>query len=651
MLAVLLASTLTGACAQIPICILQGSGTSSAYNGQAVTTTGVVTALFSGTGTLQGFFIEDPACDADASTSNGLFIYNPNTTGIALGDRVSVSGTVQEFQTLTELYAISSISVIGSGTVQPTDVTLPLSSASAWERYEGMLIRFPGTMTVTGNDDWAQYGELVMAPDRLWNATHVVDPNDADPDGTTVGGLGNVAAVNAAEVANALSSIILDDGRTTSWPDPPPLISAQGTLRCGSTVFNLTGVLHYMYSRFRLQPVSTIPMVHYPRPAPRLPDAALRIVSWNVHNYWSTLGGFGAANATELARQRTKLTVAMEMMDADAFVLCELENNDVAWVDLIAGLNALYGSTAYLGVEQNAGFGTKSVIFYKPDVLTLVTPLYSYYSSTFERAHITQGFEVIATGGRFLLSGMHLRSKLCDNATGANLDLGDGQGCYNARRLDQVSELVSHWADLRTSTGIDAQLVMGDFNAYLQEDPIDLMRVSGFTALVMDGIHDYTFRYQDRFGAIDHAFGTEAMANAVVGAEPWAINADEPPVLDYPDANIDFYQPNAYRSSDHDPVVVGIDPAELVVGVEAVAHDRSTSFTFDAAQGIASWHAIGLVGLELADAVGRSVGLQASRTGNTITMRTDALAPGVYAWRCIDVAGRAISVGRFAVAR
>ena len=47
----------------------------------------------------------------------------------------------------------------------------------------------------------------------------------------------------------------------------------------------------------------------------------------------------------------------------------------------------------------------------------------------------------------------------------------------------------------------------------------------------------------------------------VTGVTEWHINADEPTVLDY---NTEFkpqdlYQPTPYRSSDHDPVIVGLD--------------------------------------------------------------------------------------------
>ena len=46
----------------------------------------------------------------------------------------------------------------------------------------------------------------------------------------------------------------------------------------------------------------------------------------------------------------------------------------------------------------------------------------------------------------------------------------------------------------------------------------------------------------------------------------WNINSDEPERLNYTDNNFSRYQPNAFRSSDHDPVIVDID-TQLFTGV------------------------------------------------------------------------------------
>ena len=631
--------------AQTSICTIQGNGTSSPLAGQSLTTTGIVTAIYSGTGTVQGFFIEDPDCDGDPATSNGLFVYNPNTIGLSLGQRVSVSGTVIEFQGLTELTSVTNISVIGSGSVAPTDINLPISNSLLWERYEGMMLRFPQTLSVTGNETWAQYGELVLAPQRLYTPTNAIDPNDNPASGTSSTGSSNLAAVTASVDQNSRSAILLDDGRTSTYPDPPPLIGPQGTLRCGSTVSGLTGVLMYSYNSYRLQPVGAVPLQHATRPAAPSVGGQLRIAALNVRNYFTTLGDNGASNGNELLRQRTKLVAALQGLNADALVLCELENNDPASSDLLAGLNDAVGG-GYAQIDHDAsGAFTRSVIFYRTQSLTPVTITWALNTSTFERAQITQGFSANATGRRFLLSMVHLRSKLCSNATGTNLDQGDGQGCYNARRRSQVQELNTHWASIRSTAWIPAQLIMGDFNAYDQEDPVDRMRAAGYVDLVTGVPAPWTYQYANTFGSIDHAFATTAMADAVTGAAVWGINSDEPPNLDYRDANTAFYQANAFRSSDHDPVVVGIDVNAIPVGVEEVQEPAGIRFGYDGSRRLAQWQSERPMKVELLDALGRCVG----RLGPALFLELsmDDQPRGPYLWRCEVEGEGAPAVGRF----
>jgi hypothetical protein len=70
-------------------------------------------------------------------------------------------------------------------------------------------------------------------------------------------------------------------------------------------------------------------------------------------------------------------------------------------------------------------------------------------------------------------------------------------------------------------------------------------------------------------------------AAQVTGAADWHINADEPDLLDYdtsfkPPAQDAMYEPNAYRSSDHDPVVVGLSPREETPPALSVTASPST---------------------------------------------------------------------------
>ncbi|MBL7939741.1 MAG: ExeM/NucH family extracellular endonuclease [Flavobacteriales bacterium] len=616
--------------AQTPICAVQGAGTSSPYDGQTVTIQGIVTAVYTGSGSLGGYFLEQPDCDADANTSNGIFVYDPSPGGISIGQRVQVVGIVVEFNGVTEITPTSA-TVTGSGTVAPTEITLPLASYPAWEHYEGMYLRFPATLTVADNQGWVEYGQLTLAPELSLTPTQTIDPNDVVPSGTTSTGVSNVAAVNAAYALIDRNYVVLDDGRTNTYPTPLPWIGSDGTLRTGSTITDLRGVLHYSFGEYRMQPVGPVPIVHAQRPSVPAVEGTVRAASLNVLNYWTTLGEWGAQTNGELTRQRTKLLAALQALDADVYALHELENNDVAWADLLAALNAAVGAGTYACREENAfgSGGTKSVIFYRTAALSPLGALDALNGSPFQRPHLSQAFVVNATGGRFLFSTAHMRSKLCDNATGNNQDQGDGQGCFNSNRREQATALVSHWADLRASTGIEAHLIMGDFNSYGEEDPLDILRASGLQHL--GSVEDHSYAYEGLFGALDHAWATSTLTGSITGAAVWNINSDEPEALDYADDNLSRYQPNAFRCSDHDPVLVGIDATELATGIgdQRTMSDEWFTLVNSRAQWTFPFSTVGQV--EVYNARGGLVWRSMDR--GTIVHDVTGWSSGLYLWR------------------
>ncbi len=103
-------------------------------------------------------------------------------------------------------------------------------------------------------------------------------------------------------------------------------------------------------------------------------------------------------------------------------------------------------------------------------------------------------------------------------------------------------------------------------NSYAFEDPITTFTSGGFTNLVrtFGGLAAYSYVFNGESGYLDHALATASLAAQVTGATDWHINPDEPVVLDYntefktTNQITTFYDPGPYRSSDHDPVVIGL---------------------------------------------------------------------------------------------
>src|SRR5262245_17163505 len=109
---------------------IQGTKRKSAI--QQVTVTAIVTAIRS-TGSSRGFWIQDPNPDSDPRTSEGLFVFTGSgSLNTAVGNRISITGTVSEFypggssaggQSITELTA-PRWSTISTGNPLPAPVVL-----------------------------------------------------------------------------------------------------------------------------------------------------------------------------------------------------------------------------------------------------------------------------------------------------------------------------------------------------------------------------------------------------------------------------------------------------------------------------------------------------------------------------------------------
>jgi len=557
---------------------IQGAGAASPLTGQTVTTEGVVTLV-----TNSGFFIQDPTPDSDPATSEGLFVFSgsPVPSQAVVGNQLRLTGTVTEFNTLTELTSPTGIVVQSSGVaIGPVDITLPESFEGELERYEGMLVRIVSTMTVAQNYFLGRYGQATLSSDgRLFQPTQLHRAGSAD------------AIALAAE--NARRAIVLDDGSSNQNPDPVPYLAADGTMRAGDTVTNLTGVIdHGLVTSdsagprdYKINP-TVAPVFVRANPRTATPPAVggnVKVAAFNVLNYFSTIdqsGGQclpsltrtdcrGADTAAELVRQRDKIVAALRAIDADVVGLMEIQRNGQVAVDqLVAALNAAIGSTTYASIVLPANMGTDAIqvaMIHKPARVSPVGSAISDTDTINNRPTLAQGF-ALPNGERFALVVNHLKSKSCSDASGVDADLGDGQGCWNNRRVLQARRLKQFVSQaVQTAFGTDRVLVVGDLNSYAKEDPIVELEDGGFENLALRfEPQAYSYTFDGLLGTLDYALGTPSASSAVVGAVHWPINTDEPSVLDY---NVEFksssqvtslYSATPYRSSDHDPVVVGL---------------------------------------------------------------------------------------------
>ncbi len=581
----------------------------SPLNGQKVVTQGVVTSVTPG---LSGFFIETPDADQDGdpNTSEGLFVYcgtGSTCPAVKVGDLVRVTGTVAEFPATgngtTQIASVTDVTVKSSNNALPTAAGLvfPLTSRDTLEKYEGMLVTVPTTMTVTDTFSLGRYGQLGLS-----SGGRVFSPTNAD--GTSS--------------ANALRRLSIDDGVTSQNPTTIPFLSGTdpltATRRGGDSVTDLTGVLNYNgpANDYLLYP-TVPPSFVSANPRPAAPDpvgGTLKVASANVENFFTqlvtsnsgcTTDGFdstysrGANDCTEFARDEAKVVAELKGLDADVVSLMEVQNGNVgsdhktkvdgtgdnALKELTRALNAAYGSTVYAYVPTGI-VGTDAIhvaMIYKVASVSLAAtdtaaPAQTWRvddNAVYSRPPLAQTFTQISNGEKFSVIANHLKSKGSCPSTG---DTDTGQGCWNKLRVQQAQALLSFAASVQASSGDPDVLLVGDMNSYALEDPINTLIGGGYESLNkrIDAADRYSYAFSGAYGYLDHALSSGSLSGQVSGITEWHINSDEPVVFDFntefknnpdcksatctsPDFNNVAGSPTPYRTSDHDPVLVGLD--------------------------------------------------------------------------------------------
>lgn len=572
------------------ISAVQGSAGASPLVGETHVIEGVVTASFAN---LSGYFVQEEGADedGDTATSEGLFVYYTGELP-QVGEVVRVIGDVAEYYEKTQLQASDAPLNCGTGSVLSSELSLPFADADMAESLEGMLVSSSTELTVSDNYSLGRYGEVTLSNGRLFVPTNLFAP-------------GSPEAIALAET-NVLNQITLDDGINGSNPDPVIYpaggLSASNTLRGGDMVSALTGVLDYSFSKYRVVPTvaPTFVASNSRTSAPDLEPGNLKVASLNMLNYFTTLdangnvcgpsnlGCRGANTAEEFARQTPKSIAALVAIDADIVGLMEVENNGFgegsAIADIVSKLNTELGEGTYAAVNLGGTVGSDAImaaIIYKPAavqpvgnpvVLSTENSISDEYGPLFDdgntRPTVAQKFALQSNGEELVVSVNHYRSRSgsCDddvNPLPGDDDNVTGQGACNITRT-RTSKAVL--ALLQANFPDTPTLIIGDLNAYAKEDPLTALETGGFINLVtkFGGASAYSYAYQSLVGSLDQALANGEAVDKVLDVTEWHINADEPIALDYnvefksAQQLVDFYAPDAYRMSDHDPVVISM---------------------------------------------------------------------------------------------
>jgi len=546
---------------------IQGGDFESPLQGENHVIEGVVTATFAG---LNGFFVQEESADndADSLTSEGIFV--SSTEQPVIGTVVRVKGDVVESFGRTQLTVTESLIDCGVSTVDTVSLELPFQSTQFPESLEGMLVTITEPLTVSNTFTLGKYGELTLSNGLLHIPTNVYTPNSAQ------------ALALAAD--NALNQVVLDDAVNGSYPEnivyPAGGLTATNTLRLGDQVTSLVGVLDFSFSQYRVLPTQD-PVFNHANArtlAPVVNEGNVKVASLNVLNLFNGDGqgnGFptarGAHTLEEFERQMAKTVAAITAINADIIGLMEIENDGVdqhsTLNQLVHRLNDVAGEQAYAFVNIGGAIGTDAIavaFLYQPAKVSLIGDALVNSNAIFNRPALAQTFGLNSNNEQITVVANHFKSKGgCRSATGADADQGDGQACFNARRVAQASELIN-WINTQEQLSQQGDvLIIGDLNAYAKEDPIVQFTNNGYTNLIANfgGEYAYSYTFGGEVGYLDHALANTSLAEKAVDAVKWHINADEPVVLDYNTENktaaqqVALYADDAFRMSDHDPVI------------------------------------------------------------------------------------------------
>lgn len=542
-----------------------------------------------------GFFVAFAEPDRDPATPDGVFVADTRVgVDVAVGDRVRMTGRLLEIDG-ERRYEADSIAVTGSAPVPTVTLEFPLPEGVDADdylaRYEGMRVSIPAGMTVVEHYDLERYGTLLLHSEgRAWQVTNRERP-DAD-------------GFRSHREAFKRASILLDDGRNEEHVRPVRYRSAGGEgnanrpLRIGDRIDGLTGILFFGRdadasdaAAFRLLPVAdpTVVATHDRPTAPPVPDGALRIAGINALNLFATLdrgdnrcgpGALpcrGADSSAEYDRQRARLATAIRDTGAHLVGLMEVENDSGRTLEDLVTELSIESASDWRRVDTGAigSDAIKVALIYDADRVERIgdyrildSAVDPAFIDTKNRPSLAQTFGDKMSGERLTVVVNHLKSKGSDCNDLGDPDTGDGQGNCNRTRTRAATALSRWLATDPTASGDDDILIIGDLNAYLREDPVVALEEAGFVNLLArkTGASAYTYVFRGRSGALDHALASPALADHVLSAFAWHVNADEAPLYDY---NLDrgrdpslFDGRVPYRSSDHDPVIVDIDSTQ-----------------------------------------------------------------------------------------
>lgn len=402
-------------------------------------------------------------------------------------------------------------------------VQFPASFANGWEPYIGKMVQITTPLYVCGN----YYDSLILAPERLYvpeeRATGL-----AEGDSTAYWA---IKQANRAQIISLTCNIRNYEVRTGAvLKNLTARVVAPGKLVTGAT------------PKFQN---------NKPEPKPKMPKGLL-VCAANIQNYFYDLGGYAHRKTTKEQQtiQTEKISKALTHINADIYAICEIQKGDSAAEMLVRAMNERAKKVRYAYVSQ--GWSNGDTIscgyIYRTDRVRPYGDLqYGYHdpSSHYHYRMVACGFEEIKSGERFVLNINHLRSK---RGTG---DESNGKRMVNVDSLLVMLDKI----EKEQLFGDKDILLVGDYNCYSQEQPIQTLIQAGYEDVLMQyDSTGYSYVYHSEAGYLDRAFASPTMAAQVKAVHPYHLNTD----YFYSRGYKRRLDKTMFRYADHDPILISI---------------------------------------------------------------------------------------------
>ena len=394
---------------------------------------------------------------------------------------------------------------------------------SDWSSYTNKTVCITTPLVVCGSF----YDSLVLAPERLFC------PEER--------------AVGLADGDSTAYEILYAHNRETSI-----------VLHCKNQYYKVRSgdIVHGLQARVtgerQLLTGKSITTRHMPQD--RLPKAKkgeLRIVGANIENYFADLGGYAHKRTTpaQQAMKTRKLAAGLRAMNADIYALSEMQVGDKAPQMLVDALNKGGKHYAFVSLSIPDADRIGGCFIYNTDRVRPCGDWISAYADTashYRTRMYAVPFEEIESGEKLIISVNHFKSKRP----------GRTQYDTNLKRMQNTDSLLAMLPKAVALFGDEDVLLLGDYNCYTQEQPIQTIVRAGYADMLPLGHSaDYSYSYKGEAGYLDRCFASPTMAAQIVRVQPWHINAD----WYYSHGAYKMKDKTMHRYSDHDPIVVDIN--------------------------------------------------------------------------------------------